>query len=226
MDARRRVPLWLRIGYTSFVAVLVPVYWVHWGPGNFLWFSDIALVAMVVALWAESPLIASMTAVATTLPEIAWNTDFFGRLLTGHHVVGLSSYMFDPQRPTYLRALSLFHVVLPVIILWMVIRFGYDRRAWIAQSGVAVVLLPMTYWLTDPAENVNWVHGPGSSPQTWMSPVLYLVLLMAAFPLVIYLPTHLLLSWLCGGRVPSSARLPDTQRLGRRWRKAPWESRG
>lgn len=194
------LPLWAKILYTLFLCVLVPVYWVHWGPRNFLWFSDIALLTTAVALWLESSLLASMTTLAIALPELAWNADFFGRLASGRHVLGLSGYMFDGRKPLFLRALSLFHVALPVLLVWTVHRLGYDRRAWAFQTVVALVVLPVTYALTEPADNVNWVYGPGSKPQTRISPRAYLVLVMLFFPLVIYLPTHLLLRALFGGR--------------------------
>ncbi|HEU4370790.1 MAG TPA: membrane-associated protein [Methylomirabilota bacterium] len=187
------IPLWIKILYTLFLCVLVPVYWVHWGPRNFLWFSDIALLTTAVALWLESSLLASMMTLAIALPELAWNADFFGRLLSGRHVLGLSGYMFDARKPLFLRALSLFHVVLPILLTWMVHRLGYDRRAWAFQTVVALVVLPATYALTDPADNVNWVYGLGSKPQTRISPRAYLALLMLFFPVVVYLPTHLLL---------------------------------
>ena len=192
------VPLWLKVLYTLFLCVLVPVYWVHWGPRNFLWFSDIALLATAAALWLESALLASMMALAIALPELAWNADFFGRLASGRHLLGLSSYMFDAGRPRYLRALSLFHVALPVLLLWMVQRLGYDGRAWAWQTVVALVVLPVTYALTEPADNVNWVYGPGSAPQARIGPRVYLALLMLFFPVVVYLPTHLLLRALFG----------------------------
>jgi hypothetical protein len=194
------VPLWAKILYALFLCVLVPVYWVHWGPRNFLWFSDIALLTTAVALWLESSLLASMTTLAIALPELAWNADFFGRLASGRHVLGLSGYMFDGRKPLFLRALSLFHVALPVLLVWTVHRLGYDRRAWAFQTVVALVVLPVTYALTEPADNVNWVYGPGSKPQTRISPRAYLVLVMLFFPIVIYLPTHLLLRALFGGR--------------------------
>jgi hypothetical protein len=194
------LPLWAKILYTLFLCVLVPVYWVHWGPRNFLWFSDIALLTTAVALWLESSLLASMMTLAIALPELAWNVDFFGRLASGRHVLGLSGYMFDGRKPLFLRALSLFHVALPVLLVWTVHRLGYDRRAWAFQTVVALVVLPVTYALTEPADNVNWVYGPGSKPQTRISPRAYLVLVMLFFPLVIYLPTHLLLRALFGGR--------------------------
>lgn len=187
------IPLWGKIVYTLFLCVLVPAYWVHWGPRNFLWFSDIALLTTGVALWLESALLASMMTVAIALPELVWNVDFFGRLVTGRHPFGLSEYMFDARKPGLLRALSLFHVVLPVLLIWTVHRLGYDPRAWIFQTVVALIVLPVTYWLTDPADNVNWVYGPGGKPQTWMTPRAYLAAVMVFFPLVVYLPTHLLL---------------------------------
>jgi hypothetical protein len=87
------VPLWIKIAYTLFVCVLVPVYVRHYGPANFLWFSDVALLVMVPALWIESRLVASMMALAVVLPELAWNLDFFGRLLTGRHLLGLSLHV-------------------------------------------------------------------------------------------------------------------------------------
>src|SRR5439155_6555896 len=56
--------LGLKIGYTLFVCVVVPIYWRQYGPANFLWFSDIALLAMVPALWLENALLASTMAVS------------------------------------------------------------------------------------------------------------------------------------------------------------------
>lgn len=194
------IALGLKIAYTLFLAVLVPAYWAHYGPRNFLWFSDIALLGAGAALWLESPLLASMMMLAVLLPECAWNVDFFGRLLTGHRMFGMSAYMFERERPRFIRALSLFHVPLPVGLVWLVHRLGYDRRAWLGQSLLALVVLPVSYWLTDPAENVNWVHGLGA-PQRRLPPWLYLALLIVAFALVLYLTPHLLFVYL-----PLSAR--------------------
>lgn len=189
------IPLWLKIAYTLFVAVLVPVYWTRFGPAHFLWASDIALLAMVAAVWRESRLITSTVAVAVLLPELAWNLDFFTRLIAGHGLTGLdaTAYMFNPAQPLWLRGLSLFHVFLPLLIVWMLYRLGYDRRAWLAATLVSWVVLPATYLITDPARNINWVFGLGDTPQTWLPAPLYLMGLMLLLPLCVYLPTHLVL---------------------------------
>jgi hypothetical protein len=190
------IPLWLKLAYTVFVAIIVPVYAKKWGWGNFLWFSDIALLLMVPALWTESRLLVSMMAVGVLFPESFWNVSYFVRLITGKRIGALTDYMFDKEKPLWLRSLSLFHVFLPVLIVWMVARLGYEPFAWLAQTALAWIVLLLSYLLTDPKENVNWVFGPGSKPQKYMHPWVYLGLVMIAFPLVFYLPAHLVLNLL------------------------------
>ena len=194
--------VWIKVPYTIFVCILVPIYWVERGPANFLWLSDIALLATVPALWMESRFLASMIAVGVLLPELAWNLDFFLRLITGYDVIGLNAtgYMFGTDYAPLFRFFSLFHVFLPVLLLWMVYRLGYDRRAVYAQTLLIWVLLPVCYLATDPERNLNWVFGIGNPPQTWVSGPLYLVLLMFAYPLLVFIPTHFILKSVFNGR--------------------------
>lgn len=190
------IPLWLKLSYTAFAVATVAVYSVKYPLWNFLWFSDIALIVAVPALWLESGLLASMMLVGILLPELVWNASFFWQLLTGKRVFGLTDYMFDPAKPLYLRAISLFHVFLPPLLLWMAWRLGYDARAPVAQTALAWIVLPLSYRLADPkVENLNWVFGWTSRPQTRMPPLAYLGLVMIGFPILIYLPTHLALEF-------------------------------
>ena len=193
-----QIPLSLKVSFTLFVCLLVPVYWVQYGPGNFLWFSDIALLLTVPALWLDSALLTSMMALAVGLLEAAWIVDFFVRLIAGASIIGLSSYMFDPKISLFIRVLSLFHIVLPILLLWMVYRLGYDSRALGAQTLLSWIVLPVSYLLTEPSENVNWVYGFGDQPQRWIPARFYVLFLMALFPLIIYLPSHVLLKALFG----------------------------
>ncbi len=183
----------IKVPYTLFVAVLVPVYWVQHGPANFLWFSDIALLVLLVALWREDRLLTSMMAVAVLLPEIGWNLDFFAALMVGQAPIGIAAYMFDPSMPLYLRALSGFHFVLVPLLLWLVYRLGYDPAAFRAQTVLAWIVLPLSRVLSSPEQNVNWVYGPGDFRQTWLPDPLYVGLLMVLFPVFFYLPAHALL---------------------------------
>lgn len=65
-----------KVGYTVLVCIIVPIYWHELGPTNFLWFSDIALIALVAAVWLENRLIVSTMAVSVLLLETAWVMDF------------------------------------------------------------------------------------------------------------------------------------------------------
>ncbi|HEU4747873.1 MAG TPA: hypothetical protein VFS56_05180 [Gemmatimonadaceae bacterium] len=189
------IPLWLKIAYTLFLCVLVPAYWrmADAGPRNFLWFSDIALLATGAALWLENSLIVSTMAVGVLLPEIFWNVGFFVRLTTGRSITNLSEYMFESRRPLFSRLLSLFHVFLPPLMVWLIYVLGYDERAFVAMVLVSLIVLPVTYAVTEPKHNINWVHGWEGKRPWGLSPRAYLALLMIAFPVVVFLPTHLLL---------------------------------
>jgi hypothetical protein len=172
------------------------------GPANFLWLSDIALLATVPALWMENRLLTSVIAVGVLLPEFAWNLDFFLRLIAGFDVIGLNGtgYMFGSSYTALFRSFSLFHVILPVLLLWMLYRLGYDTRAVYGQTLFIWVLLPVCYFTTDPERNLNWVFGLGDPPQTWVSGPLYLALLMCAYPLLVFMPTHFILKSVFRGR--------------------------
>ena len=192
MDAQ--LPLALKVGYSLLCAIIAPVWLKHYGRNNFLWFSDIALFTTAVALWLESALLASMMAVSVVLLELVWAASFFGRLFFGVRISDLADYMFHGEKPAYVRGLSLaFHIVMPAVLLWMVYRLGYDTRALAAQTLLAWIVLPLTYALTTPQENINWVYGVWGGPQAHMPRLAYLALVMTLLPLCIYLPTHLVL---------------------------------
>ncbi len=193
-----QISIWIKIAYTLFVIALVPVYWKHWGPANFLWFSDVALFFTVGALWMESKLLASMIAVGVLIPELYWNFELITRILTGKKLAGLTDYMWNKKYPLYLRLLSLFHLILPVIIIMMLMQFGYSTSAIYYQTVLAWLILFLCYKLTPPSANINRTFGPGNSPQFKVPPPIYLLLIMAAYPLLLFLPSHLILKALFG----------------------------
>jgi hypothetical protein len=196
----RLLPLWCKLLYTAFVCVLVPYYWSAYGPTNFLYFCDMALLITLVAFWTESPLLASMPAVGILLPQALWCIDFLGEIV-GVHVTGMTKYMFSSDLPLFTRFLSFFHFWLPFLLLWLVWRLGYDRRALVAWTGLAWMLVLVCYFLLPPPPapretpnlpvNVNYVHGfSETGPQEWMAPLAYLALMMVVLPIGIFLPTH------------------------------------
>lgn len=198
------IPLGVKLAFTAFMAVLVPVYWTKYGPTNFLYFCDVALFLTLAGLWLESRLLLSMAAVGILLPQMLWCADFVVQACGGR-LTGMTAYMFDGQRPVFLRGLSLFHGWLPFLLWFAVRRVGYDRRALLAWTGMAWALCLVSFLLLPPAgpehagrlvpNNVNYVWGfDDARPQSWMPPGLYLAAWMGALAGGVYAPTHLLLS--------------------------------
>jgi hypothetical protein len=198
----RLLPLWLKLLYTGFVAVLVPVYWHDYGPTNFLYFCDVALLMTVAAVWLENALLASAALVGIFAVQMVWVADFLG-LLVGHPVNSMTAYMFDPGIPAFTRFLSFFHFWLPFFLLGVVCRLGYDRRGFWLWVVLAWVLLSVGYFLMPPPPapadnpnlpvNINYVFGfDDKQAQQWTDPNLYFALVMLVLPLGILLPSHLI----------------------------------
>jgi hypothetical protein len=182
----------MKVAQTAFVGVLVPVYWRQYGPGNFLWFSDIALLTSVPALWLESSLLASTQAVGVVVPETLWLVDFSSGLVVRKTPLGLAGYMFDRRLSRFVRALSLFHVWLAPMLMFILSRVGYDRRALKHQTIVTAIVLLASWRLTRPQDNINWVHS-GAAIRSQQSRAAFVGFLIVAFPMVFLWPAHRLL---------------------------------
>jgi hypothetical protein len=144
-----------------------------------------------------------MCCVGILLPQLFWLVDFCAQL-AGLSLTGMTEYMFRSSIPLHARGLSLFHGWLPLLLLWLVYRLGYDKRALKAWGLLAVVLVLVSYLFMPPAGagladpnlpvNINYVWGLNdSTPQQWMNQSLYVVVYLIALWLVIYFPTHALL---------------------------------
>jgi len=187
------IPLWFKLAYSAFVLYIMLVWWKHYGWKNFLWFSDIAFIGAVPAMWLESAALASVLTVAVLVPELLWNFDYAGRLLLRRRITGLTDYMFEPERPLLLRALSLFHVPLPLVLLWMIAAYGYDARVGLPGAIVlAAIVLPWSRWVSAPDKNINWTYGLGSHRVSWPAPA-YVAMLFVGFVLFVFIPTDWLL---------------------------------
>ena len=196
-----RVPLWLKLAYTVFMAVLIPVYWANYGPTNFLYFCDAALIITLVGIWAESPLLVSMCAVGIIGSQTLWVIDFVLNIF-GLKLTGLTDYMFMADHSLFLRSLSLFHGWLPFLLVYLVWRLGYDGRGLPAWTVLAWALILICFFFMPPPRpdpglepvNIDYVWGfSDTEPQHWMPPGVWVAALMILLPLVLYLPTHLIL---------------------------------
>lgn len=185
----RKIPPLAKWTFTLFISIFIPTYWIGYGPTNFLWLSDIALFLAFLATLFESRLLASMAAVGGFASTTLWSCDFLFTLFTHFFypsVSGFTAYMFDPDHPLWLRALSLFHLAAPFLLLWLLFRLGYDKRAWLFQIAVAWLALWTTWFFASPSTTVNLL----SFHKTLHLPIIPYVLLECLGVVLLFACTH------------------------------------
>jgi hypothetical protein len=188
------VPLWFKTFYTAFVFIVISVYWVKYGPANFLWFSDIAFFGMAYALWRDDALFPSMMAIGVLPLEFIWTFSYFSGFFGdyGQTWMGVGDYMFDQNLPLWLRLLSWFHFFMIGTVIYMLLRKGYDKRALIPQTILAMVVLAATHLWGIKEDNPNMIYPPGDFGEIIPQPVYSALQPFVLFGCVI-LPMHLLL---------------------------------
>lgn len=217
---QHRIPLAAKVAGTVFLAVLLPIYLKTYGPTNFLWFCDAALILTVIGMWLESSLLISMCAVGILIPQSLWLLDFAMNLFK-IRLLGLTPYMFDSRISLFTRGLSLFHGWLPFLLIWLLRRVGYDKRALFAWGTFATALVLVCYFFTPPAGahlvdpnipiNINNIYGFNDQhPQSWINQNIYIILWITALWLLVFVPTHFLLRKIFGARETLDSRRSPT----------------
>jgi hypothetical protein len=189
-----RIPIWLRWSALLWLFVWVPAYWNTWGVVNFLHLCDVAVILTCVGLWTSNSLLLSSQAVSSLLIDTMWACDAAWRTLTGRHLIGGNEYLFDANFPLWVRLLSLFHVVMPFVLLWALHRLGYDRRAWVAQCLIAVPVVVFARLVSTPQTNINFVYTDPFFHRASGPAPLHLAAVLLFLMFAVYLPTHLLLT--------------------------------
>jgi len=187
----------LRWAAALWLALYVPAYALAYGFANFLFLCNLAAILGAVGIWTCNRLLLSSQAVGIVLVGTAWTADLAARLVTGTHLIGGTEYMWDPQWPLFSRLLSLYHVVLPVVLVLGLRRIGYDRRGWLLQSALALAVVALGR-LFPPAVNINYAYVEPLFNRTWGGPVTHMATVAGFLSLVAYSLGHLLLLRLCG----------------------------
>ncbi len=185
-------PAWLRATAALWLAIWVPAYWHTWGTANFLHLCDIAVILVCAGLLTNSVLLISSQAVGSLLVDAAWIIDAGWKLFSGRGLLGGADYLFDASYPLWVRLLTLFHVVMPVLLLWTLGRTGYDRRGWLLQSAIALFAFVAARF-TAAATNINYAFHDPFVHRAWGPAPAHVVISWLFMVLVVYLPTHLVL---------------------------------
>ena len=198
---QRRIPLWVKLIYTGFVGVVV------------LLLGDLHAVELPVLLRYRparhggrhldgEPAVDRHAGGRDRAAPDGLGGGVPGELLFGVRLTNIAHYMFDERIPLFVRGLSSFHGWLPFVLLWLLTRVRYDRRALRAQLAVAAaVLLVSFYFAPAPpplaahpswAVNINYVYGfDDTRAQTKMAPELWFAM-MAGIAAAFCVTSHLI----------------------------------
>ena len=150
--------------------VWFPVYWHAWGAGNFLHLCDVAVILTCIGLWTGNALLLASQAVSSVVIDALWTLDVAAWLLFRRHFIGGTEYLFDATIPLWVRLLSLFHIVMPFLLLWSVSRLGYDRRGFALQAAIALPVVIASRFVHSGAELEFRADRAVFSAAAWSSP--------------------------------------------------------
>jgi hypothetical protein len=186
-------PAWVRWTALIWLCVWLTIYLKFWGPTTFFFLCDIAVILTCVGLFTGNALLLSSQAVSSLVIDTAWMLDIATKLIFNRHLIGGTDYFFDPNYPLWVRLFSLFHVVMPFVLIYAVRRTGYDRRALSLQFVIATVTMIASRF-ADPYKNINFVFADPIVHRQWGPVPIHVFAMLAGLTIVIYTPTHAVLS--------------------------------
>jgi hypothetical protein len=187
-------PRWLKIAALAWVVVWIPTYTVYYGWTDFLHLSDIAIALTAIGLWTSSPLLLTSQAISTLVGESLWTVDVVWGQVSGHILIPGVQYMWETKYPLWLRLMSFYHTLLPVLLLWAVSRVGYDRRGLKLQVGItAAALVAGRIWGSS-QHNINFSYRDPFFGLQWGPAPVHLFLMLVGGMVLGYLPADWLLA--------------------------------
>jgi len=186
-------PEWVRWTALIWLGVWLTIYLKFWGATTFLFLCDIAVILTCLGLFTGNALLLSSQAVSSLVVDTAWMLDIATKLIFDRHLIGGTDYFFDPNYPLWVRLFSLFHVVMPFLLIYAVRRTGYDRRALRLQIVIATVAMIASRF-ANAARNINFAFLDPILHRQWGSAPVHVFAMLAGLTIVIYVPTHAILS--------------------------------
>ena len=138
-------------------------------------------------------LLLSSQAVSSLFVDLAWLAGAVWGLFTHRILLGGMEYLFDTQYPLWVRLISSFHMMLPLALLWVLYRTGYDRRGWTLQAAIAAFAFVAARF-TSPEENINYAFRDPFFRRSWGPAPVHLAVSLLFLNVVAYFPAHRIFS--------------------------------
>jgi hypothetical protein len=182
----------IRLAILVWLAIYIPTYTHAYGAWHFLQLCNLGVLLSSLGALARSRLLLSTQAVAMPAIGLLWLADLGWWTATGRYLHGGTAYLWDAEIPRLARWLSLYHLILPALLIATIRRMGYHPRAFVLQAAIAAAALSLSLLLAEIAGHHNyvlgWPNGRVLFDRPWAHALVSWLLLCVAA----YWPTHLL----------------------------------
>ena len=122
-----------------------------------LWFCNTVLFLLAFGLYFESSIILTAVLIGALVVQLPWLLDFLIKLLFGHYIFGVSSYMFDYGFNSIRFYAELNHLLMIPLALYGVYKLGFHKNGWIVGTIVAIIINAGAYLFSSYKDNINCV---------------------------------------------------------------------
>jgi hypothetical protein len=175
----------------------IPAYTSAHGVWHFLQLCNLGVLLSCLGVFFGSNILLSSQAVATPMIGLFWVTDYFCKLITGRFIHGGTAYMWDVSIPWFVRALSFYHLFLPIFLIYFVHKIEYDVRGWRLQSMIGFFAILLGLFLVPESENLNYVYHWPNGRVLFNQPFLHAMFSFVLLVTIVYWPAHYFLKKYC-----------------------------
>ncbi len=127
--------------------------------GEIVWFCDSMSYLLAFALWMKNRFLITVVFLASVPAQFLWIVDFF--LNIAGVGLGRTDWLFIDSNVWWTPYIStIMHGILIPSALYGVWKLGFVKKAIFGVYAIIIILLPITYFFTDPTINRNCVFYP------------------------------------------------------------------
>jgi len=182
-------PNWMRWISLAWFLVWFTAYWRTWGVANFVHLCDVAVILTCIGMWTNSALLISSQAVGVLIVDAAWALDAFWMVFLRRPLFGGDEFLLDARYPLWVRMLTVFHLVMPALLLWGLFCLGYDGRGWPLQCAIALPVFILARF-TPPDKNIDFAFTDPFLHRQWGPPPIHVLISWLFMVISVYWPTH------------------------------------
>jgi hypothetical protein len=180
--------MWINIFLIFFLATQIIVY-SSYSIESYLWLCKINLFLTIFGILFKNKLLISMAFVGGLARFSIWNLSFIINLFTNYNLFNVTAYIFSLGTSLTIKIISLYHIFLPIILIFFLKKIGYDSRAFIFSTILYWFVIIITYFFTIKSNNINFVFC--ASTYNWsISDQQWVIFLLIFEPILFILPVH------------------------------------